>query len=106
MAKFKHKDIAILAEVLMGQNRKEAHYLMMDLIHLQQQSSIRKTLGAELQQYKPTEEQKAESLKNMANTRETVELPRQIEMPPLEINRSKPSFLSFLWDTLESILPK
>jgi len=91
----------------------------------QQQAPIRKTLGSELQpprnqspidqlrHYKPTEEQKAQALKDMANTRETVELPRQIEMPNFPIiNRSESEWelkrkaTDFFWDTLEGILPK
>ena len=72
----------------------------------QQQAPIPKTVAEELRHYNPTEEQKAQALKDMANARETVELPHQIEMPTLELNRSKSKIVNLFWDKLEGILPK
>ena len=78
-----------------------------------------------LRQYKPTKEQRLQALADMANTskdkmiqgiadyeiskynRENdVQIPRHIEMPTLEFNRSKHKAVNFFWDKLESILPK
>lgn len=119
MALFGHQDIAKLAKMLMEAN----------------QAPIRKTLGSELQaprnesvidqlrHYKPTEEQRLQALRDMANISKDktiqviveytvaklgndIQLPRQIEMPALELNRSKSKIVNLFWDKLESILPK
>lgn len=74
----------------------------------------------QLAQHKPTEEQRLQALKDMANTSKDKmiqgiadyetnkynrdnSIPRQIEMPPLEINRSEHKAVNLFWDTLESI---
>lgn len=118
MALFGHQDIAKLAKMLM-----EA-----------QQAPVRRTFGAELQaprnqslidqlrHYKPTEEQRLQALKDMANISKdrtiqviaeyavtklgnNIQLPRQIEMPTF-LNVSEYKIVNFIFDKLEGILPK
>lgn len=61
------------------------------------------SFAEQMAQYKPTEEQKKEALAFAANQYKHAELPRIIEMPTLEINRSDFKWINWFWDTVENI---
>ena len=114
----------LLAEIIAAQHRPASSER--DRLLLSQQQAPRNlSLNDQLRHYKPTEEQKAQALENMRNKRslcvdygDIVEQemnerelkesfqPKQIEMPPLELNRSKSKIVNLFWDKLEGILPK